>query len=87
MMYWLDSDAGGWAYILMAVTMVGFWALVVTGVILLVRGIGRSEERAELKTAPATPEELLAQRFARGDIDEVEYDDRLSALRRRHVPL
>jgi len=29
---------------------------------------------------PSTPEQVLAQRFARGEIDETEYTGRLAAL-------
>jgi putative membrane protein len=32
------------------------------------------------------PEEILARRFARGDIDEAEYRSRLAALRERRGP-
>ena len=53
-----------------------FWALVVVGVIALVRHLRRTTP------APRPPaEELLAERFARGEINEQEYRDRLEMLR------
>jgi putative membrane protein len=45
----------------------------VVGVLLLVRGMANTE--------PSTPARLLAERFARGEIDEEEYRSRLAALR------
>jgi len=72
MMYWFGTDIGGWGYILMIISMAAFWGLLITGFVLLTRSDDRSE--------PA-PEHLLAQRFARGDIDEAEYRDRLVTLR------
>jgi hypothetical protein len=63
---------------LMAVGTVLFWTLIVLGVIAVVRyllsgGDRRPEERP-------TPEDLLAERFARGEIDEQDYHRRLDVL-------
>lgn len=72
MMYWFGTDIGGWGYTLMIVSMVAFWGLLITGFVMLTLSDDRSE--------PA-PEHLLGQRFARGEIDEAEFHDRLAALR------
>ena len=72
MMYWFGGDIGGWGYALMIVSMAAFWGLLITGFVMLTRSDDRSE--------PA-PEDLLARRFARGEIDEAEFHDRRSALR------
>ena len=50
-----------------------FWAAVVTTVVLVARrrGAGRSGEA------------VLAERYARGEVDEAEYTERLDVLRRR----
>jgi putative membrane protein len=67
----------GWAF--MSVSMVLFWGLLITGIVLLVRYLGRTSRDAN---APRpSPAELLAERFARGEIDEQEYRTRLDALR------
>ena len=65
---------GGWWWV-MAPLMVMFWALVIWGVVALVR----SDRSAANRSAGA--ESLLAQRLARGDIDEVEYRRRRSLIR------
>ncbi|MGP4016577.1 SHOCT domain-containing protein [Saccharopolyspora sp. 5N708] len=57
--------------------MVLFWALVIAAIIALVRYLQRTG-RVERGTVSA--EELLAERFARGEIDEEEYRRRLATL-------
>ncbi|MEK6439193.1 SHOCT domain-containing protein [Pseudonocardia sp. T1-2H] len=74
---------GGWGYGLMSVSMVLFWGLIIFGVIALVRYLGRSDRST---AARPTPEQVLAERFARGEIDEQEYHQRLDALRGRSRP-
>lgn len=79
MMYWGDG-MGGWAYVLMSVSMVLFWVLVVGGIVLLVRFLG-SDRRAPAPPPDATdPRRVLATRFARGDINEDDYRQRLEVL-------
>ena len=40
-----------------------------------------SRARKQRRTAPVDPEQVLAERFARGEIDEIEYAQRLNVLR------
>ena len=68
------GDMGGWWWV-MAPLMVAFWALVIWGVVVLVRG-----NRSAGSGSPAA-EGLLAERLASGDIDEVEYRRRRSLIR------
>jgi putative membrane protein len=85
MMMWYDSDWGwaGWA--LMTVGMVLFWALVITAVVLVVRYIaGTRGTAAPPPPGPTRAEDVLAERFARGEIDEDEYRRRLASLRENH---
>ena len=77
MMFWYGNGMGGWGYALMTVGTILFWGLVIAGVILLVRYLARGPQAAE----NAAPERILAERFARGEIDEEEYRSRLTALR------
>jgi putative membrane protein len=77
MMWWYGNGTNGWGLALMGVGMVLFWGLAVLAVIAVVRGLGRED-----RTPPrSTAEDVLAQRFARGEIDDQEYRERLSALR------
>ena len=75
MMFWYDHDLSVWGWVGMILTMLAFWGLVVAAVVWLVGATGSRDRR------PSGPEELLAERFARGDIDDAEYRDRLAALR------
>lgn len=84
MMVWTDHDMGGWGYAGMAVVMVLFWALIIVGIIALIRFTTGAAETRNMPP-PAfyneTAEDLLAARFARGEIDEAEYQQRLLVLR------
>ena len=83
MMWWYGSGMSGWGYALMTLGMVLFWALVIFGVIALVRFLARNDRPT---AARPTPEQLLAERFARGEIDEHDYHQRLDTLRDRPRP-
>jgi putative membrane protein len=83
-MMWYGGDGWGWAgWILMTVGMVAFWALVITAVVLAIRYLTgpRSTAASTSSAGLAGAEDLLAQRFARGEIDENEYRQRLGLLR------
>lgn len=81
---WWDHGMGGWGYAGMAFGMVLFWTLIVVGIIALIRfGTAAAQPRAipGYQPQPESPEQLLAKRFARGEIDEGEYQQRLAVLR------
>ena len=77
MMYW-NGDWNGWAWFLMALSIVAFWSLVVVAEWLVVRAT-----RANQPTPPASAsaEDILRQRYAAGDIDDEEFSRRLRTLR------
>jgi putative membrane protein len=79
MMYW--NGMGGWGYVFMTVNSLLFWGLVVTGIVALVRHFGGSRPTSS-GPAAADPERILAERYARGEIDDEEYQRRLETLRR-----
>jgi putative membrane protein len=83
MMYGYGSGIGGWGYALMAISMVLFWGAVIYGIVALVRYARRDGPQGREPAAPPAPEpeRLLAERFARGEIDEDEYYQRLTSLR------
>jgi putative membrane protein len=61
-------------------------ALVITGIVLLVRHYSRRNAEmatpaADTPAAATTAEQVLADRFARGEIDEAEFLSRRNALR------
>ena len=83
MMFWYDHDMSGWGYAGMAIGMVLFWILIIVGIVALVRFTsGTPQARSVPAPLPygESPEQLLAARFARGEIDEAEYQQRLAVL-------
>lgn len=84
-MWWYGPDMNGWGYALMTLSMLVFWGLVIFAVVVGWRRVGRDERSADRQPRP---EEVLAHRFAGGEIDEQEYRQRLQTLREhgRHVP-
>ncbi|MET8326301.1 SHOCT domain-containing protein [Streptomyces sp. NPDC005181] len=85
MMFWYDHDVSGWGWFAMSASMILFWALIITSAVLLFRALNRAPEHTHPYTWPA-PEQLLAERFARGDIDDEEYQRCLAALRSSGPP-
>lgn len=76
---WLWHGGWGWgAWLVMSLGMVAFWALVIW---LFVNVIRTNQEGGTPRDR--TPEEILAERFARGEIDDDEYRRRLETL---HAP-
>ena len=91
MMFWYGNDTNAWGYALMTISMVLFWALVIYGVIALLRYSARAD-RPAVADRPAEPvrpppEQVLADRLARGDIDEARYHQILDTLRATSRPL
>lgn len=79
-MYGYSHDMYGWGYALVTITMIAFWVLVVS---VVVRRRGRPHQTSG---AAATPEQLLAGRFARGEIGDEEYTAGQVALGERIRP-
>jgi putative membrane protein len=76
MMYWHDGAMGGWGPLMMVVNTMLFVGLVVVAIVIVARLVGRPAV-----TGPGDAETILAQRYARGEIDDEEYRRRLTALR------
>jgi putative membrane protein len=64
---------GGWGMVPVVVTSVLFWGALIAVAVLLARGSAASR--------PQAPAQVLADRLARGEIDEEEYRSRLALLR------
>lgn len=73
----------GWGWLGMGVGMTLFWALIIFGVIVLVRYLGGVRDRRGLGIdgGRSYAERVLADRFARGEIDEEEYRKRRELIR------
>ncbi|MCX5336671.1 SHOCT domain-containing protein [Streptomyces sp. NBC_00140] len=82
-MYWNGHDMNGWGWFAMSIGTILLWAALITVAVLLFRTLSRTPE----PTHPVSAERLLAERFARGEIDEEEYRRRMSVMRADGVGL
>jgi putative membrane protein len=79
------SNHGGWdagQWLAMSSMMLLFWAAVIAVVVWLVRSsrAERHDPQLPVSTPVQRADEVLAERFARGEIDEDEYTRRRSVL-------
>ncbi|SHN78404.1 putative membrane protein [Geodermatophilus obscurus] len=85
MMGWYDWDhMGGWGWAATTLTSLLFLALIALiawSVVRAVRRPGGGPPRPARSAGQDSAEQLLADRFARGEIDEDEYRRRLGTLR------
>lgn len=84
---WHNADAGWWGFGMMAISMVLFWALLILLAVALLRYITRDARPSDSRlTSRAdgldTADRLLAERFARGEIDADQYRTSRDALHR-----
>ncbi|MEO5316533.1 hypothetical protein DC347_13145 [Pseudarthrobacter sp. AG30] len=86
MMFW-DGSMGTWGYVMMVVSFVLFWGAIISALVILARstsgGGRRYDSGGSAVSRAGLAETLLAERFARGEIDESEYAARLTVLRRK----
>lgn len=68
---------GGW--VVMTVAMVVFFAVVIAAVVVAVRSVGGGMR--PVAPSGCTPQDVLADRFARGEVDDEEYHRRMALLR------
>jgi putative membrane protein len=73
-MMWWDHDWGWGGWLMMTLAMVAFWGFVAWVVVTLVRPPGQHDSRPDA-------EAILAERFARGEIDQEDFAKRRAALR------
>lgn len=73
-MWWWHDNWGWGAWLAMTATMLVVWALGIGALVSLLRSNSGARRRP-------TPEDVLAERFPRGEIDEEEYRKRRELLR------
>lgn len=81
--------AWGWGHMFFGgLMMIVFWGGVIALVVLLVRWLGRTDTLGRIDTSGSgssrgpTPLEILQERYARGEIDKQEYEERRKDLSR-----
>ncbi|WP_372351283.1 SHOCT domain-containing protein [Streptomyces sp. KL116D] len=77
-------DVSTWGYVWFTASTVVFWVVFGLVAFAVTRAVSRGSGRPQAPVTP--PERLLAERFARGELDDDEYRRRLAVLR-DNVPL
>ncbi len=65
----------------MGIGMLLFWGLIIFGIVMLARGFGGTSNASEPRVRDKTPLDILAERYARGEIDTSEFQQKRSDLR------
>ena len=75
------NDFGGWGFGFGPVYMLLFWGVIIIGIVALVRwqAAGSPSSQAREKTAG----DIVRERYARGEIDRQEYEQKMQDLERR----
>ncbi|MGE0066040.1 MAG: SHOCT domain-containing protein [Solirubrobacterales bacterium] len=79
----MDADGAWW--VAMAIGMVLFWALVILGIVWLVRELANSRQ-ARQSTGEGDPVAILERRLALGELSPDEYHERRAVLRGESGP-
>jgi putative membrane protein len=82
MMFWDGHDLGSWGWLAMIAGIVLVSILTASLVIWFLRAFDRPDRA---KGAPS-PDRVLAERFARGEIDRHEFAERIAAIRAADRP-
>lgn len=84
-MYWNGHGMGAWGWFAMSFTTLVLGALILAAVVLVVRALRPGTDGRAAPDPGAFPteraENVLADRFVRGEIDDEEYQRRLAVLR------
>ena len=78
MMYY-GPGMGGWTMALMIFGNVLFWTVLILGAVMIARSLRRGS-RGHSGSTEASPQQLLAERFARGEITEDDYRQAMRVL-------
>jgi putative membrane protein len=81
----IEWGMGGFAFLPVVFALLGamFWVAIIIAVILGIRWLIRSEQRSRYEGSPPNGEdsvEILRQRYARGEIDDEEFERRRKTL-------
>ena len=79
---WWGHDMMGWgAGFFGGFFMLLFWALIIIGLVFLIRFLaGQTGSRREAGGSGDSPLEILKKRYARGEIDKEEFEEKREAL-------
>ena len=69
-------DGYGWGGFGMGIGMFLFWGLIIAVIVLLVRGFGSRSAGNEPRLREKTALDILGDRYARGEIDKSEFEEK-----------
>jgi len=80
--YWHDGWSWGWGHMMFGgFMMVAFWGVIIVLIVLAVRWLGSSSAQGRAdSTSGKAALDILAERFARGEIDKAEFEERKRSL-------
>ena len=58
-----------------------FWGLIIFAIVMLVRGFGGSSSTREPRARDRTPLGILGERYAKGEIDKAEFEQKRNDLK------
>ena len=77
MMGGFGHGMGGFGFIMM----IAFWILIVVGIVFVIRWLAASTNAAKSTHAIGeTPQDILKKRYARGEIDKAEFEEKKKVL-------
>ncbi len=76
---WMWHSYGGWGPV-GGFGMILFWVVIIALIVLVVRGVRGGGERDRSGSPTGSALQILQERFARGEIDKQEYEDRRKTL-------
>lgn len=65
----------------MGIGMLLFWGLIIFAVVMLARGFGGGAGASQPRLRDKTPLDILGERYARGEIDRAEFEQKRSDLK------
>lgn len=85
MMYYGDGHMSGWGWFGMTIGMIAFWGLLILLAVLVYRAFSGDNSVGSVGgrdggSMTRDPIQILAERYARGEIDDQEYQRRLAVL-------
>ncbi|MCZ7559808.1 MAG: SHOCT domain-containing protein [Burkholderiaceae bacterium] len=78
-MMWYGTDGWGWTWGIGMVHGLLWWVFVILGIVLLLRLLARGTGSGAAAPPPAPPEtalDILKKRYARGEIDRAEFEEK-----------
>lgn len=56
--------------------MLFFWGLIIAAIVVLVRALAPAPRGTTAELHPRTPQDILGERYARGEIDKTEFEQK-----------